>query len=307
MFRVQRTSKCSISTQPQCTGRIMRSPQDESLLCQGLVLNDELQRVLAKHESIASGTSVQVEKPKSEPPQPIVNVDAPLIDTGGRKQSDQGKTLGFELVNRALPEPASPVSQQNAPALVDMVSSPSNSQSPYSVGQTHASSPQFRQQSFTSTQMEVSPELHTHKALTQPGTNRYRSNSCSHLLQFMHVFEVGSQSSSFPPPPWESEAAESSQTVGNPHAQPMQNNQLLPEIYVCFENRMGKSNGHPMDKEMMKNLLKGELGTHSLNQQRATAGFARTLAPSTSSKNSSPGFDGGITRLSCYTTLRLIT
>ncbi|KAG5591970.1 hypothetical protein H5410_042484 [Solanum commersonii] len=41
------------------------------------------------------------------------------------------------------PEPASPVSQQNALALVDMFSSPSNSQSPYSAGQTNASSPQF--------------------------------------------------------------------------------------------------------------------------------------------------------------------
>jgi len=40
------------------------------------------------------------------------------------------------------------------------------------------------------TQMEVSPELHTHKPLTRPGTNRYHSNSCSHLLQFMVRFFV---------------------------------------------------------------------------------------------------------------------
>ena len=44
------------------------------------------------------------------------------------------------------PQPASPVSHHNAHALVDMVSSPSNSQSPHSSGQTHASFPQFRQQ-----------------------------------------------------------------------------------------------------------------------------------------------------------------
>lgn len=39
------------------------------------------------------------------------------------------------------------------------------------------------------TQMEVSLEQHTHKALMRPGTNRYHSNS-SQLLQFMVHFFV---------------------------------------------------------------------------------------------------------------------
>lgn len=55
------------------------------------------------------------------------------------------------------PQPASPISQQNALALVDMFSSPRNSQSPYSAGQTHPSSPQFRQQSFNSSQPGLYP------------------------------------------------------------------------------------------------------------------------------------------------------
>lgn len=64
------------------------SVSDESLLCQGLTLNDDLQRVLAKHEAISSGTSVQTAKPKAEPSRTLVDVDAPLVDTGDSKQAD---------------------------------------------------------------------------------------------------------------------------------------------------------------------------------------------------------------------------
>ncbi|KAK8490188.1 hypothetical protein V6N12_010301 [Hibiscus sabdariffa] len=53
---------------------------DELLLCHGLVLNDDLQRLLSKHEAIASGTS-QAKSPQPEPAKELVNVNGPLIDT----------------------------------------------------------------------------------------------------------------------------------------------------------------------------------------------------------------------------------
>lgn len=67
------------------------SLRDESLLCQGLALNDDLQRLLAKHEAIASGTPVPKEIPKSEPVRALVDIDKPLVDTGdSNKKPDSG-------------------------------------------------------------------------------------------------------------------------------------------------------------------------------------------------------------------------
>ncbi|KAK6129737.1 hypothetical protein DH2020_036538 [Rehmannia glutinosa] len=65
---------------------LVNSTTDESLLSQGLALNDDLQRLLAKHESMSSGAiSVHLEKTKSDPAQPLVNIDAPLIDTSDQQ------------------------------------------------------------------------------------------------------------------------------------------------------------------------------------------------------------------------------
>lgn len=60
--------------------------RDEELLDQGLALNDDLQRVLIKHETISSGVSLPKEKEKPKTLEALVEIDSPVVNKqpGGR-------------------------------------------------------------------------------------------------------------------------------------------------------------------------------------------------------------------------------
>lgn len=108
-------------TYKQRVVHLVNSTSDESLLCQGLALNDDLQRVLSKHESISSGAAVQnhTEKPNPEPSGALIDVDGPLIDTGDTsKQTDARSSSSAEAGSQTFNQlllPAPSTSNGSAP------------------------------------------------------------------------------------------------------------------------------------------------------------------------------------------------
>ncbi|KAJ8432396.1 hypothetical protein Cgig2_009998 [Carnegiea gigantea] len=99
---------------------LVNSTTDEAMLCQGLALNDDLQKLLAKHEAIVSGSPVSQKRPESGSGQALVDVDAPLVDTGESSKQADGRSAGATLPSP--PVNGSAATSTRADSKIDLLS-----------------------------------------------------------------------------------------------------------------------------------------------------------------------------------------
>ncbi|XP_022754583.1 TOM1-like protein 9 isoform X2 [Durio zibethinus] len=247
-------------TNKQRVVHLINSTSDESLLHQGLSLNDDLQRVLAKHEAIASGTS-QADKPKLEPARELVNVDGPLVDTGDSSKQSEGRSnsstgASSQPFNQLLHSAPPATNGSNPPAAVnpkmdllsgDDYNSPKadNSLALVPLGEPQLTTPASQQTALVLFDMfsddNSSNSVNTQSlglaGQTNPLTpqqqqqnfhpNGTAPNIGSPRYEQSYAQDTGpawngaQSSGSLPPPPWEAQAVDSSPVAGSQYPQSM--------------------------------------------------------------------------------------
>ncbi|CAD5322453.1 unnamed protein product [Arabidopsis thaliana] len=254
---VDLVSQCR--TYKQRVVHLVNSTSDESMLCQGLALNDDLQRLLAKHEAIASGNSMikKEEKSKKEVPKDTTQIidvgssetkngsvvayttNGPKIDLlSGDDFETPNADNSLALVPLGPPQPSSPVAKpDNSIVLIDMLSD-NNCESSTPTSNPHANhqmvqqnysngfGPGHQEQSYYG--QGSSAPVWNLQITQQPSSPAYGNQPFSPNFSPPASPHYGGQNNNvlaLPPPPWEAQSPSSSPQYSPTH--PMQVTQVV--------------------------------------------------------------------------------